>query len=259
VGLQVVLGRQYQALLLGRRDAGAGAAVAGVATQAHFDEHQLPAVVADQVDFAYLGRYTNAAWLVIQAPGEARDGLFARNAEGHPLVLAAGGGLASAMEPDVEARIVGEATLPDGRRAVPVFQLIAERYLDPKYTPEAAAPICGIPAETIRRIAGEIAHTAFSEEIEIAVPWTDWAGRRHETMRGRPVGMHAMRGISAHSNGFQTCRALHLLQILLGTIDVPGGWRYKSPYPKPAPPGTAIGNRGFRSSTTTAARIACNA
>ena len=49
--------------------------------------------------------------------------------------------------------------------------------------------------------------------------------------------MHAMRGISAHSNGFQTCRALHLLQILLGTIDVPGGWRYKSPYPKPAPPG----------------------
>ena len=27
------------------------------------------------------------------------------------------------------------------------------------------------------------------------------------------------------------------MQILLGTIDVPGGWRYKSPYPKPAPPG----------------------
>ena len=192
---------------------------------------------ADKIDFAYLGRYTNAAWLVIQAPGEARDGLFARNAEGHPLVLAAGGGLASAMEPDVEARIVGEATLPDGRRAVPVFQLIAERYLDPKYTPEAAAPICGIPAETIRRIAGEIAHTAFSEEIEIAVPWTDWAGRRHETMRGRPVSFHAMRGISAHSNGFHTCRALHLLQILLGTIDVPGGWRHKSPHPKPCPPG----------------------
>ena len=56
-------------------------------------------------------------------------------------------------------------------------------------------------------------------------------------MRGRPVSVHAMRGISAHSNGFQTCRALHLLQILIGTIDVPGGWRYKSPYPKPAPPG----------------------
>ena len=56
-------------------------------------------------------------------------------------------------------------------------------------------------------------------------------------MIGRPVSMHAMRGISAHSNGFHTCRALHLLQALLGSIDVPGGWRYKPPFPKPAPPG----------------------
>src|SRR5216683_1372489 len=92
-------------------------------------------------------------------------------------------------------------------------------------------------ADKIRALAAEIAATAFGEEIEIAVPWTDWAGRTHPTMRGRPVSIHAMRGISAHSNGFHTCRALHLLQILLGTIDVPGGWRYKSPYPKPAPPG----------------------
>ena len=120
---------------------------------------------------------------------------------------------------------------------MPVFQLIAERYLDPQYAPESVAPICGIPAARIRALAAEIARAAFEEEIEIATPWTDWAGRRHETMRGRPVSMHAMRGISAHSNGFQTCRALHLLQILIGTIDVPGGWRYKSPYPKPAPPG----------------------
>jgi anaerobic selenocysteine-containing dehydrogenase len=44
--------------------------------------------------------------------------------------------------------------------------------------------------------------------------------------------MHAMRGISAHSNGFQTCRAIHLLQALLGTIDCPGGHLAKPPYPK---------------------------
>jgi anaerobic selenocysteine-containing dehydrogenase len=43
-----------------------------------------------------------------------------------------------------------------------------------------------------------------------------------------------MRGISAHSNGFQTCRALHILQILLGTVEVPGGFRFKPPYPKPS-------------------------
>jgi anaerobic selenocysteine-containing dehydrogenase len=46
-----------------------------------------------------------------------------------------------------------------------------------------------------------------------------------------------MRGISAHSNGFQACRALHLLQTLLGTIDVPGGHRAKPPFPRHIPPG----------------------
>jgi anaerobic selenocysteine-containing dehydrogenase len=192
---------------------------------------------ADKVDFDYLGRYTNAAWLVIQAPGSADDGLFARNEAGEPLVLDASGGLSSALKTGVEARVVGEATLPDGRRAVPAFRLLAERYLDLQYEPEAVAATCGIPAARIRSIAAEMARVAFEEEIEIAQPWTDWAGRQHATMRGRPVSVHAMRGISAHSNGFQTCRALHLLQILLGTIDVPGGWRYKSPHPKPAPPG----------------------
>jgi anaerobic selenocysteine-containing dehydrogenase len=52
-------------------------------------------------------------------------------------------------------------------------------------------------------------------------------------MPGRPVSFHAMRGISAHSNGFQTARALHLLQILLGAVETPGGYRLKPPYPKP--------------------------
>lgn len=48
--------------------------------------------------------------------------------------------------------------------------------------------------------------------------------------------MHAMRGISAHSNGFHTCRALHLLQLLLGAVDAPGSFRYQPPFPKPIPP-----------------------
>ncbi len=192
---------------------------------------------ADQVDLEYLGHYTNAAWLVIQAPGMADDGLFARNDAGEPLVLDESKSLVGGMAAGVAARLVGEATLPDGRRAVPVFQLVAERYLDPAYAPEAVAERCGVPAATIRRLAGEIAEAAFGNVIELPVPWIDWAGRQHQTMRGRPVSIHAMRGISAHSNGFQTCRALHLLQLLLGTIDVPGGWRYKSPHPKPCPPG----------------------
>ncbi len=65
--------------------------------------------------------------------------------------------------------------------------------------------------------------------------WTDWAGRKHDRFIGRPVSMHAMRGISAHSNGFDTCRAIHLLQMLLGSIDCPGGFRYKPPFPRLIP------------------------
>jgi anaerobic selenocysteine-containing dehydrogenase len=132
--------------------------------------------------------------------------------------------------------VVGDYMLPDGRRAVPVFQLIAERYLDPQYAPDAVSERCGVPAATIRRIARELADTAFEQAIELPIEWTDTHGRTHATMTGRPVAMHAMRGISAHSNGFHTCRALHLLQMLLGAVDTPGSFRYQPPFPKPIPP-----------------------
>ncbi|MFX7620751.1 hypothetical protein ABTJ52_20315, partial [Acinetobacter baumannii] len=89
------------------------------------------------------------------------------------------------------------------------------------------AAACGIAPDVIRGLAAEMARVAFEETITLDVPWTDWAGRRHDKMVGRPVSFHAMRGISAHSNGFQTCRALHVLQMVLGTIDCPGGFRYK--------------------------------
>src|SRR5919202_412269 len=108
--------------------------------------------------------------------------------------------------------------------------------MDPQYAPDAVAARAGIPADTIRRIAAELAEAAFEREIVLEQPWTDWAGRRHETMIGRPVAMHAMRGISAHSNGFHPCRALPLLQMLLGAVDPPGSPRYEAPFPRPCPP-----------------------
>jgi anaerobic selenocysteine-containing dehydrogenase len=210
---------------------------------------------AGQVDLDYLVRYTNAPWLVIQAPGTAEDGLIARDAGGAPLCWdRTTGGAASALRADVTPALRGAFTV-DGRRCVPAFQLLAERYLDPAYAPEAVAERCGIAAATIRRIAAELAHVAFRETVEIAQPWTDWAGRRHETMIGRPVSMHAMRGIAAHSNGFHTCRAIHVLQMLLGTVDVPGGFRYKPPFPKPVPPVPKPSGRGGAKAMTAMAGL----
>ncbi|WP_408952391.1 molybdopterin oxidoreductase family protein [Lysobacter sp. Hz 25] len=198
---------------------------------------------ADRIDLDYLVRYTNAHWLVIRNPGGADDGLFARDGEGRALCWARGlpdgtsqGRAHPADAIDIAAAVVGEYSLPDGRRAVPVFHLVAERYLDPQYAPDAVSERCGIPAETIRRIARELAEAAFEHAITLPIAWTDAYGRQHSEMTGRPVSMHAMRGISAHSNGFHTCRALHVLQLLLGAVDTPGSFRYQPPFPKPIPP-----------------------
>ncbi|MDY0885208.1 molybdopterin oxidoreductase family protein [Dongia soli] len=196
----------------------------------------------DKIDLDFLVRYTNAAWLIIDAPGSAEHGLFARDAEGAPLCCDhLVGHAVNALLPGVQPRLIGRVTLPEevfgaGRQARPVFDLLAETYLDPAYAPENVALRIGISAETIRRIAAELAEAAFEQQIELPIEWTDWAGRRHDKVIGRPVSMHAMRGISAHSNGFQTCRAIHLLQMLLGSIDCPGGFRYKPPFPRPVPP-----------------------
>ena len=188
---------------------------------------------AGRIDLDYLARFTNAPCLVRHAPeeegGEADDGLLLRDEDGKTLVVdRETGELAPFDRPGVKPDLAAQR---DGYRTV--MQMIGERYTADDYAPEAVAERCGIDAERIRRIAAELAHAAFDEPVVIEQPWTDFRGQRHETMVGRPVCFHAMRGISAHSNGFQTCRAIHLLQILLGSVEVPGGFRFKPPYPKP--------------------------
>jgi anaerobic selenocysteine-containing dehydrogenase len=189
------------------------------------------------IDFEFLARYTNAPWLVVQAPGSPTDGLFARNAEGQPLVWdELSGGAAGEMGPRIKPALFGTWTLPDGRTVKTVLTLAAERYLGGEYAPATVAEACGVPAETITRLAREMAQVAFSETIELPIAWTDAWGHKHDSVIGRPVAMHAMRGVSAHSNGFQTCRALHLIQMLLGALEGPGNFRARAPFPRPIPP-----------------------
>jgi anaerobic selenocysteine-containing dehydrogenase len=109
-----------------------------------------------------------------------------------------------------------------------------EHFLSPENAPEAVADLCGISAKRIRALAAELAHVAFDQEIRLPQKWTDFRGNTYDEMIGRPVSIHAMRGISAHGNGFQTCRALHTLQIILGAVETPGSFRFKPPYPKPS-------------------------
>ncbi len=187
---------------------------------------------AGKIDLDYLSRYTNAPVLVNAAEGPEK-GLFLRDDDGKPLVIDRVTGEPTAFDkpgvrPDLSATYD-----KDGVTHRPVFHLMAEKYLSDDHAPEKVADRCGIPAKRIRAIAAEIARVAFDEAIELDHEWTDFRGEKHSKMTGRPVSFHAMRGISAHANGFQTCRALHVLQILLGTVEVPGGFRFKPPYPKP--------------------------
>ncbi|SLN31290.1 Tetrathionate reductase subunit A precursor [Roseovarius albus] len=179
---------------------------------------------AGKLDLEYLSRFTNAPVLI-----DAETGLLMRDDAGKELVIDRRTGKLVAFDqkgilPDLAANHEGNRT---------VFQLMAEKYLDPQYAPDAVAERCGISADRIRKITSELARVAFDEAFELDQSWTDFRGDTHDKMVGRPVSFHSMRGVSAHSNGFQTCRALHLLQIILGTVEVPGGFRFKPPYPKP--------------------------
>jgi anaerobic selenocysteine-containing dehydrogenase len=200
----------------------------------------------DTLDHAFLKRYTNAPQLVVLDEGE-REGLFAFDpdpAKGPPgdgrnphnklvwdkasgrVLNAYPEGIADGCDPALE----GHYTLTDGTRVAPSFQLLRERVSS--CTPEWASAITGIPAERIRKLAFEMGHAALTQAFELPIPWTDAWGRFHPTTQARPLAFHAMRGLAAHSNGFQTVRALAVLMSVLGTIDAPGGFRHKAPYPR---------------------------
>ena len=186
-------------------------------------------IKAGKIDLEYLAKYTNAPVFL-----DPQSGLILKDENDKPLVKDRISGKICAFDtkgihPDLNATYRVR-----GATSTTVFHDIVKKYISSEYDPEQVANVCGISAQKIRALANEIAKVAFEEEFELPIEWTDFRGEKHKSMKGRPVSFHSMRGVSAHSNGFQTCRALHILQILLGTVEVPGGFRFKPPYPKPS-------------------------
>jgi anaerobic selenocysteine-containing dehydrogenase len=201
-------------------------------------------------DRAFVARYSNGGHLVVYDPQSPRDGLLARLPDApesdtdyppaqlwwdrhtqRPVLTHTAG---------ADPHLFGEFRLDDGTPVKPAFQLLAERVQ--QYTPEWAEGVTGIPAATIRRLAHEMGVVARDQRIELPIAWTDCWGVEHQTVTGNPVAFHAMRGLAAHSNGFHTVRTLAILMSLLGTIDRPGGFRHRTPFPRAIPPAAKTPN-----------------
>ncbi len=193
-------------------------------------------IKAGKIDLEYLAKYTNAPVFL-----DPETGLILKDKNDKPLVKDRITGKVCAfdtkgIQPDLNA-----SYRVRGATSTTVFHDIITKYLSSEYEPEIVEKICGISAKKIRALANEIAKVAFEEEFELPIEWTDFRGEKHNSMKGRPVSFHSMRGVSAHSNGFQTCRALHMLQILLGTVEVPGGFRFKPVTPNAPLDGPHLG------------------
>ncbi len=89
-----------------------------------------------------------------------------------------------------------------------------------QFTPEWAEKICTVPGDIIRRIADE-----FSAAAQIGAT----IEKDGHQMKLRPAAIHFKRGSGAHKGGAVGSFSIHLLNILVGNIDVPGGQRGVNP------------------------------
>ncbi len=162
----------------------------------------------DIYDVKHLKYKTNGPYLI------GPDGLYVRHKEsGKPLVWDA---------PDNEAKEFNDPTIIDyallgdyevnGVKCQPAFQLIREHVK--QYTPEYAQSVSTVPAGTIRRIAREFAEAAQIGSTIII----DGVELPH-----RPASAAIFRGGQGHTNGMHQVYSVHILNCIVGAMDVPGG------------------------------------
>lgn len=115
-------------------------------------------------------------------------------------------------DPTIKDIALEGAYTVNGKQCRPAFQFTKDAFKE--YTPEWAAEITTVPADTIRRIAkefGEAARIGSSITIE------------DEVYPFRPVSFNWYRGSQAHKYGVMDNMTFFMLQMLVGAFDVPGG------------------------------------
>ena len=159
-------------------------------------------------DHEYLQHETNGPYLVDDA------GRYIRDAVGDkPQMWDATEKKAKPYDADfAEIALEFDGTV-DGKHARSAFSVIKEHVKT--YTPEMAAQISTVPADTIRRLAKE-----FGEEARIG----DSITLDGHTLPFRPVALAYFKGPQAHKHSAQTSVALELLSSVVGVRSTPGSY-----------------------------------
>lgn len=162
----------------------------------------------DMIDREFLKVRTNGVYLI------KPDGHYLRDeASGKPMVL--DGAVAKRFDDEDIGDPALEGEYEDCRTA---FSALKEHLK--QFTPEGAEKITTVPAEIIRRLTQEYCEAAkIGETIE----------KEGHQMPYRPAAIHFKRGSGAHKGGATTSFSIHLLNIMVGNIDVPGGQRGVNP------------------------------
>ncbi|MFQ5872830.1 MAG: molybdopterin-dependent oxidoreductase [Dehalococcoidia bacterium] len=159
-------------------------------------------------DEEFLRSYTNAPYLI------RPNGHYARHATtGKPLVLSKSRGgpvQYEAIEPQ-DIALEGECQI-GAEKARTAFAVLREHLR--RYTPEYASQVTTVPAATVRRIAREFGAAARIGATTVI---------DGVTLPLRPACAIWNRGLSQHQHGLQSGWAAAMLNIIVGTVDVPGG------------------------------------
>ena len=162
-------------------------------------------------DREFLARRTNAPYLV------GADGRYLRDrATGKPLVFDTASGTAKPYDGASNVALEGTYDVA-GLRAKTAFQLLKERSAE--YPAERVERITTIPAADLRRIAREFGRAAqIGSTITIdgvELPY-------------RPAVLNWCRGPQGHKHGWHHSWALQLVNVVVGNINVPGGYQSRS-------------------------------
>jgi phenylacetyl-CoA:acceptor oxidoreductase len=180
--------------------------------------HEIP---RPEIDLPFLRHMTSSPYLI------GPNGYFLREPEsGKPLLWDARSGRAVPFDtPNTEPALEGEFTVAaveigaddekwvyESVTAVTAFDKLVAHVK--AYTPAWAAEICGVPADTIRRVATEfVEHAQVGATIEIE-------GRR---LPLRPAAVVLGKTVSNGWGGYDCAWARTILACLIGGLDVPGG------------------------------------